>query len=69
MITTRAVLRFDQSGEAYLASYHPLCSVDEVLANTGWKLKVAEDVHPTPEPNAAELRAIRDYDREGFWTS
>lgn len=69
VITSRAVLRFDGGGEAYLASYHPLCSVDEVLAHTGWKLKVSADVHPTPPPNAAELQAIRDYDKEGFWTS
>jgi hypothetical protein len=23
----------------------------------------------TPEPNARELAVIRDYDKEGFWTS
>jgi hypothetical protein len=40
-----------------------------VLANTGWKLKVASDARPTPEPNAAELKAIREYDTKGFWTS
>ena len=44
-------------------------TVDDVLANTGWKLKVADDVKPTPEPNAAELKAIREYDTKGFWTS
>jgi glutaconate CoA-transferase subunit B len=68
-ITTKAVLRFDEkSGEAYLHSVHPGVSVDDVVANTGWKLRVSDDVGVTPEPNEAELRAIREYDKEGFWT-
>jgi glutaconate CoA-transferase, subunit B len=69
VITTRGVLRFDESGEAYLASYHPRCSVDELVENTGWKLKLADDVAPTPEPTQQELAAIREYDPQGFWTS
>src|SRR5579864_3430828 len=68
VITTKAVLRFDENGEAYLASVHPGISVEDVVANTGWKLRVASDVKETPEPSQAELRAIRDYDRDGFWT-
>lgn len=68
-ITTKAVLRFDQHGEAYLASVHPGVEVDDVLANTGWKLRVAEDLVITPEPSSEELAAIREYDKEGFWTS
>jgi glutaconate CoA-transferase subunit B len=69
VITSKCVLRFGDAGEACLASIHPGVTVDDVLANTGWKLKVADDVKPTPEPNQAELKAIRDYDRDGFWTS
>lgn len=68
VITTKAVLRFGDNGEAYLASVHPGISVENVVANTGWKLRVAQDVKETPEPSEAELRAIRDYDRDGFWT-
>jgi glutaconate CoA-transferase subunit B len=67
-ITTKAVLRFGEDGEAYLASMHPGVTVDDVLANTGWKLRVADDVTETQHPSAAELNAIREYDREGFWT-
>jgi glutaconate CoA-transferase, subunit B len=70
VITTKAVLRFDDvSGEAYLATNHPGVAVEEVVANTGWKLKVAADVRETEPPNASELKAIREYDKEGFWTS
>src|SRR5436189_675739 len=55
-ITTKAVLRFDdRSGEAYLHSAHPGVSVEDVVANTGWKLRVSENVGVTPEPNQAEL--------------
>lgn len=69
VITTKCVLRFGDDGEAFLSTIHPGVTVDDVLANTGWKLKVAEHMQPTPEPNAAELKAIREYDPKGFWTS
>jgi len=68
VITTKAVLRFAEDGEAYLSSLHPGIELDDVLANTGWKLRVGKDLIQTPEPSAAELRAIREYDKEGFWT-
>jgi glutaconate CoA-transferase subunit B len=69
VITTKAVLRFDESGEAFLASFHPGITVEEVVANTGWKLRVADNVRETVLPSAEELAVIRDYDKEGFWTS
>src|SRR5690242_13571608 len=68
VITTKAVLRFGEGGEAYLHSVHPGVEVGEVLANTGWKLRVANQVQPTLAPSAEELKAIREYDKEGFWT-
>lgn len=67
-ITTKCVLRFGEDGEAYLASVHPGVSVEDVLANTGWKLKVAQIVRETGVPSEGELKAIREYDRDGFWT-
>ena len=68
VITTKAVLRFADDGEAYVSSIHPGIELDEVLSNTGWKLRTAEHVSQTSEPSAAELKAIREYDKEGFWT-
>jgi glutaconate CoA-transferase subunit B len=68
VITTKATLRFGEDGEAYLASAHPGVTVDDVLANTGWKLHLAAKVGQTAEPSAAELKAIREYDTKGFWT-
>jgi glutaconate CoA-transferase, subunit B len=69
VITTKAVLRFNEDGEAYLHSHHPGVSVDDVVASTGWKLRVASEMCETLTPAPAELTAIREYDKEGFWTS
>jgi glutaconate CoA-transferase, subunit B len=69
IITTLCVLRFpDGGGEAHLASVHPGHTVDEVRRETGWELKVADDVSETSAPSKAELDAIRKFDPEGFWT-
>ena len=68
LITTRGVFTF-QEGEAVLRSYHPFAGIDEVRANTGWNLRLAPDIAPTPPPTARELAIIRAYDPQGFWTS
>jgi glutaconate CoA-transferase, subunit B len=70
IITTKAVLRFAEDGEqAYLAAIHPGVDVEDVVENTGWTLRVADAIGQTPEPTSEELQAIREYDKEGFWTS
>ena len=69
VITTKAVLRFGEDGEAYLDSIHPGVTQDDVIANTGWKLRVTSHLRNTALPSTAELEAIREYDKEGFWTS
>ena len=68
VITTKAVLRFGANGEAYLSSAHPGVEVEDIVRHTGWKLQVPHEVTSTPEPSAEELKAIREYDRDGFWT-
>ena len=61
IITNKAVLRFDkETKEAYLESYHPGTSVDEVVKLTPWELKVSDDVHETEPPRAEEIRVIRE---------
>lgn len=61
IITNKAVLRFDAATkEAYLASYHPDCTVEEIVALTPWDLKVAMDVQPTAPPTEEELRVLRE---------
>jgi glutaconate CoA-transferase, subunit B len=77
IITNKAVLRFDaERKEAYLASYHPGSSVDEVAKLTPWRLEVAQDVHETEPPREDELKALREvldpnrliriYERRGY---
>jgi len=77
IITNKAVLRFDKAtGEAYLATYHPDTSIDDVRKNTPWDLKVADDVRETEPPTAEELRVLREvldpkrmisaYERRGY---
>ena len=68
VITSKAVLRFGDDGEAYLSSTHPGVEVEDVLRDTGWPLRLSDEVTSTPEPSVEELKAIREYDKDGFWT-
>lgn len=69
VITTLGVLRFDpDSAEMILSSIHPGVTIAQVRHNTGWSLQVAPDLARTPEPTARELKMIRQFDPEGYWT-
>jgi glutaconate CoA-transferase, subunit B len=68
LITTLGVLRFGSDGEAFLASVHPGVGVEDVLANTGWTLRVADKLEETRPPSADELAAMRALDPNHFWT-
>jgi len=68
VITTLGVLRFGRDGEAYLASVHPGVSVEEVLANTGWALRVSDELVETLPPSDSELKVMRELDPHHFWT-
>jgi glutaconate CoA-transferase subunit B len=70
LITTLGLFTFDsENGEAVLQSYHPGTTVEEVQAQTGWKLRLASDCHETIPPSKNELKVIRAYDPQGVWTS
>ncbi len=69
VITTLGVLRFDaDNGEALLASVHPGVRVEDLVSNTGWPLRVSNDLTETAPPTGEELAAMRELDPEGFWT-
>jgi glutaconate CoA-transferase subunit B len=69
VITTLGLFRFDAvTREMVLASAHPGVTVDQIRAQTGWPLRLAQPVTETPPPSAAELAMIRRFDPEGFWT-
>jgi glutaconate CoA-transferase subunit B len=68
IVTTLGVLCFSDDGEAYLASVHPGVAVEDVLAATGWSLRVDDALTETAAPSKDELAAIRTLDPKGFWT-
>jgi glutaconate CoA-transferase subunit B len=69
VITNKGILRFDsETGEMSLDSLHPGVTVEEVLENTGWELKVSKRIKKTKPPTRSELRIIRKFDPHGFWT-
>ena len=69
LITTLGLFRFDrETGEIALAATHPGVTVADVRRETGWPLACLDEVGETPPPTAEELRIIRRFDPEGFWT-
>jgi glutaconate CoA-transferase subunit B len=64
------IFSFDPvSHEMTLCSHHPGMTVEQIATETGWPLRIAEDVHETSRPTDAELAAVRKYDPKKVWTS
>jgi glutaconate CoA-transferase subunit B len=60
IVTNKAILKFDKkTKEAYLFSYHPGSTVEEIKECTPWDLKISKDVHETPPPTEEELHVLR----------
>jgi len=68
VVTGLGVYEFDESGEMFLATTHPGVSVEDVSANTSWKMRVADDLAETPPPTDEELRLTRELDPQGAYT-
>ncbi len=69
VITTLGLLRFEtDTKEMVLVSVHPGVSVDTVLENTGWPLKIAPDMMSTPAPTDREMAILARFDPQRFWT-
>jgi glutaconate CoA-transferase subunit B len=57
VITTLGILRFDSdTKEMVLSSIHPGVMVENVLANTGWPLRIAGQLDHTPVPTRQEVK-------------
>ena len=54
-----------RDGELTLVAVHPRVDVEHVVAETGWELRVAADVHETAPPTADELAALRALETKG----
>jgi glutaconate CoA-transferase subunit B len=59
VITDLGVLEPGGDGELVLTQIHPGVTVDEVRANTGWALRVADDLRTTEPATEQELGALR----------
>ena len=60
VISDLGALRLDpDDGELVLTRTHPGVSVDQARAETGWDLRVADDLTETEPPNVEELRVLR----------
>jgi len=68
VITTLGVLRFDEhTKRAYLASYHPGVTREQVKERTGFELDVSRAKETTP-PTEFEIRVLREkVDPEGIF--
>ena len=66
IVTTLGILRpHPESKEFQLDGWYAFSSPEEIRANTGWALKVAEGAAVVPEPSAKELVALRRVDETG----
>lgn len=70
VITDLGEYRFDEAtGEMTLTSMHAGVTLDDIRDNTGWEVKVADDLKTTPVPTDEELRLIREeLDPEGLYS-
>lgn len=62
VITTKGVLRISSDGELYLSSHFLGTTVEEILQETGWELKVDPGIECTKPPTPDELRILREID-------
>ncbi len=68
VVTDIGLLEPDENGELMLTALHPGKTVEEAIANTGWNLKIAEQVRVTQAPTAEELRILREeLDPQGIY--
>lgn len=69
VITDKAVMRFDESGEMYVTSLHPNVSREEVQDSTGWEIQFDSELRETKPPTETEIDFIRDeLDPDGLYT-
>jgi glutaconate CoA-transferase subunit B len=60
VITDLGILEPDpKSKELVLTSLHPGVTLETVRENTGWDLKIADDLVTTPAPTESELEKVR----------
>ena len=59
VVTDIGIMEPDASGELVLTTLHPGRTAEEARANTGWDLKVLDDLKTSEEVKASELEILR----------
>ena len=68
VVTDLGIMEPDESGELVLTALHPGATAEQARENTGWELKVAEQLRTTLPPGSEELRILReDLDPQGIY--
>jgi glutaconate CoA-transferase subunit B len=68
VVTNLGLLEPDANGELTLTALHPGCTVEQVLENTGWNIKIAGNLKATSPVLETELTLLREeLDPEGFY--
>lgn len=65
LITELGLFDFDVEGHLRLRATYPDTDVDEIAANTGFALRLADDLMPMPLPEAQDVALIRRLDPLG----
>jgi len=69
VVTTKGLMRFDpMTREMMIQSVHPGSTLEDILKNTGWNVRLATKIERTKPPTRSELKIIRKHDPRGFWT-
>lgn len=69
VISNLGVMRFDsESKEMYVESLHPGVGFEQIKENTGWDIKIVDDLKETSLPTVEEIRILRhDLDPDGLF--
>ena len=60
VVTNLGILEPDSNGELILTAMHPTKTVDQVLENTGWPLKISSELQITQPLTDNELRILHE---------
>jgi len=60
LITDLGIMEPDDNGELTLTALHPGATVAQVKENTGWDIRVRDDLRTTEPPTEKELRILRE---------
>jgi glutaconate CoA-transferase subunit B len=66
VVTNMGVFKFSSNSEMYVDTFHPGCSIEEIIANTGWPIEVSPSVTETEIDNE-QLKVLRSMDPKGIY--